>query len=375
MATTVTIDCDYSGWLRAYGSDYDAIHDSTSAGMVADAESTFSVGQDVWLISSHKVIRRALLRFDLSSLPPSVSISSITLKIYGSADLSTTDFDVTTVAVTSDPSDPFSYSDYSKLDTTDLGHLSTGACSTGAYNDITINATGISHIISRFKANTTLYLGLRSSRDISATSPSGAEYFTFKSWSHSSPPQLEITYTNWPEDRHPDAPAFPSDGLVDSNTQAVIQEYLDDMTTILASVADTSSNIDLSTDKGIEWAGTEKISWDSVNSRVVFDSLAVDNSITVADDFAVEGTATFGSLTAATASVGTYWSTVGTLYASDIKGSVTDNELVFTETGQVIGTEAKAKMYYYSTDNELRVNLYPTGESAKVGVLADWDLL
>lgn len=373
---TITIDCEYCGDLKKHSNLYVAVHDATEAFIVHDSATTFTAGQDKGGYSgSMYYIWRMIMKFDLSSLPDDISITGATLKLYGNTDYSTTDFDVTVVEVVPDPDDPLAHADYSKLDTTDLGHLSTGSCSTSAYNDITINVTGRNMIYNRLQENTTLYLGVRSAEDISASSPAGAEYFIFQSWSSSNPPQIEITYYSYEDDVFPSAPSFPTLSRVSSNTQSLIQSYIEDMTEVLGSVVDTSSNIDLSTDKTIKWGGATKISWDSVNSRVVFDSLAIDNSITVADDFVVEATATFGSLTAATASVGTYWSTVGTLYASDIKGSVTDNELVFTETGQVFGTEAKAKMYYYSTDNALRVNLYPTGESAKVGVLADWDLL
>jgi hypothetical protein len=83
--------------------------------------------------------------------------------------------------------------DYGDLldETVSRGQLSTSGWVVGGYNPITLNSTGWSEIS---KTGTTKF-GLRSSRDISASVPSGAEVVWFSSSEGGHAAKLEVTYS------------------------------------------------------------------------------------------------------------------------------------------------------------------------------------
>lgn len=139
---------------------------------------------------------RGFLFFDTSSIPDSATITSATLSLYGATDFSATNFDVVvTNGQPTYPHDPMAIGDYDKTNYSGSGgSFNTGTFTTTGYNNITLNATGISWIS---KTGTTK-LTLRSSLDIAGTSPAGDEYVVFypaETAGTSQDPVLVVTYT------------------------------------------------------------------------------------------------------------------------------------------------------------------------------------
>ena len=135
------------------------------------ANSTIIVGQAGG--GSYTVYRGALY-FDTSAIPDGATITSATLKIACNADASDTDFNITiTNGQPTYPHDPFVTGDYAKANYADTsgGSLTTSGITLDAYKDIAVNATGLTWI----NLTGTTKLLLRSSRDISGTSPGGFE--------------------------------------------------------------------------------------------------------------------------------------------------------------------------------------------------------
>ncbi len=176
------------GVVANWGATYSTVR-SASTGAYASSNGTSAiVGQT--LITTTYYIYRWYMYFDTSSLTSAATISDATLKLYGSANNSTTDFDVTMVAWNEGTA--ISTTDFNGLGTTSYGALNTSGWTTSGYNDLTITDTSI---IS--KTGNTL-VGLRSSRDISGTTPTGSEYVTIymnDNSGTSQDPVLEITYS------------------------------------------------------------------------------------------------------------------------------------------------------------------------------------
>jgi len=159
-----------------------------------------TVGQASYIAggTSYWEVYRDCLLFDTSSLPDNATITAVTLSLYCEFDQSGTDFDIVVVSG-ADINDPPVLADYGDLldDTVSRGSINTSSIVANAYNDITLNATGISEIsltgVTKF--------GLRSSRDISSTSPgvpppTHSEYVEFSlSSTPNQEPKLVITYT------------------------------------------------------------------------------------------------------------------------------------------------------------------------------------
>lgn len=170
---------------------YSAVHGAPS-GTVDAGSLRIRIGQSA--SGSALYIYRGGLFFDTSSLPDDATITSATLSLYGSDYQLGTDFDITVVDG-SVLEDPMVNSDYGDLlpQTTGGGTFNTAGFSTSGYNDIALNAMGINWIS---KTGTTKF-GLRSSRDISATPPTGPEHVRI--WANEKGegyrPKLVVTYT------------------------------------------------------------------------------------------------------------------------------------------------------------------------------------
>jgi hypothetical protein len=121
-------------------------------------------------------VDRGYVYFDTSSIPDSVEIASATLYLYGQADNSTTDFNISiNSGMPTYPTDPLAATDFNKTYYTDGGgSLTTSGFSIAGYNAITLNSTGLGWIN---KTGTTKFC-IRSSRDVAATTPTGDEYVT-----------------------------------------------------------------------------------------------------------------------------------------------------------------------------------------------------
>ncbi len=179
------------GGLEQSDINYSAVHDAPS-GTVNAGSLRIRIGQSA--AGSALYIYRGGLFFDTSSLPDDATITSATLSLYGSDHQLGTDFDITVVDG-SVLEDPMVNSDYGDLlpQTTGGGTFNTAGFSTSGYNDIALNAAGISWIS---KTGTTKF-GLRSSRDISVTPPTGTEHLRI--WANEKGegyrPKLVVTYT------------------------------------------------------------------------------------------------------------------------------------------------------------------------------------
>ncbi len=144
-------------------------------------------------------IYRTFLCFPLKALSKR-TVYACTLYVNGDADQSVTDFDLKVVGASTYKS---------TMDTTDFSHFSgwaaSGAYSITALNDsissaaysadwnaIVFNASGLATVQSAL--NDTLWIAILSSRDVSATEPSGVEYVGYDSPSDTNKPYLSIEY-------------------------------------------------------------------------------------------------------------------------------------------------------------------------------------
>ena len=173
---------------RDFPTSYGTVHNLTSGNGVSAGG---YIGQ--WRDEYGWLISRGFVTFDTRHIAPGKVISAV-LQIYGTRDLSATDFDIVVqkgsyYSPSTDPTkEDFDYRYYSG----DGGRLPTASFKTGAYNNIELNADGISWI--GWKSGWTS-LAIRSSRDIAARAPSGDEAVEVElgpTLFH--PPRLIITY-------------------------------------------------------------------------------------------------------------------------------------------------------------------------------------
>jgi hypothetical protein len=168
---------------------YATAHDA-GAGGITDKSTIIFIGQTY--VAPDYSLYRAMIPVDTSGLPDDAILLGGVVGLYGDADLSATDFDLTVVEFTG--SNPIVSEDYHHFGATSWGSLSTaGGFSITGYNSITLNATGLAAIS---KTGVTL-LGLRSSREIVGTVPTQSERVVVKSADNSGTdmdPKLDITY-------------------------------------------------------------------------------------------------------------------------------------------------------------------------------------
>ena len=179
---------------RDFPTSYGTVHNLTSGDSVGPGG---YIGQ--WRDEYGWFISRGFVTFNTRpicgyELCPAGKIIKAVLQIYGTRDLSATDFDIVVQkgSYYSPSTDPtkgdFDYRYYSG----DGGRLPTASFKTGAYNNIELNADGISWI--GWKSGLTA-LAIRSSRDIATRAPSGDEAVAVElgpTLFH--PPRLIITY-------------------------------------------------------------------------------------------------------------------------------------------------------------------------------------
>lgn len=136
-------------------------------------------------------ISRGALFFDTSNLLAQDNVQSATLQFYVESDDSTTDFEVTIIDG-SGCNGPLQTSDYYELwlNTDNLGSVTTVGLSTTGYTTVSLNATGLTKI----NKDGFTKIGLRSSRDISGTTPTGDEYISIYMGESVHPPILTVTY-------------------------------------------------------------------------------------------------------------------------------------------------------------------------------------
>ncbi len=217
----VTVDTDVSydtttddGRVNGYSTDYPTAQ--TTGAASASAEISLPVGQ--LLAATYYTVYRCAVFFATGDLPDDASITGASVVLSGFADVSATDFDVTMVAYSGGA--PAGTADFGSFGTTSFGTVNTSTYTSGD-NTITLNATGRAAIVKN--ANTPM--GIVSSRDISATAPTGNEYVRFDSANGSPAPKIDITYES---------------GTTDKPTADTIAPHLTHATTIgLPSTAQT----------------------------------------------------------------------------------------------------------------------------------------
>lgn len=336
-----------------------------------------NVGQrymDISGSNKYRVIRMGLI-FDLSVIPLNVVITAVTMRYRVENDYSDTDFNVAVVEGTFGSS--FSYDDFDEFETTSFGSVSTNGISPPMWMSFTINSTGLLKIDEQFP---NIKLGLVSDRDISETAPSMPDHYEYLDGlgylDPDYPPELIVTYSDWPNERYPEDPSFPTIGRVDLDTLAVIQAYIEDLTDLLGQMTDGDANIDFQDpDNYIIWDGTpEKISYDSVNDRVEFNKLVSGFAITLGDDLfcnnlqvttAIDVQGDTPSIVSGDANFS------DTAYASE-QDSLTDNELWHDANTGIIGFDPdEAFMYQLNSDGDFIVAI-ELGAGIKTAILVDF---
>jgi hypothetical protein len=165
---------------------------SAPSGTVDSSSTYLSIGQT--LSSSVYYLYRGFVLFDTSSLPSNAYLDSAVLSLYKKDDFSTTDFLLTIQnGQPTYPHNPLQATDYGKsLYSGNGGSLNTANFVNGRNNITLTNLSWVNKI-------GTTKLCLRSSRDISGTTPTGNEYVNV--YSANAPlqgevPKLIITYRN-----------------------------------------------------------------------------------------------------------------------------------------------------------------------------------
>lgn len=189
--TTTFYTTSSDGYIWDKDTSYTTVHDSTSG----TVDSTrVRVGQQYNTSSGYYYVMRAFVFFDTSTLPDNATITSAILSLYCGNDASDTDFDIVLQnGQPTYPHDPlqsadFLYSYYSG----NGGSLNTSGIVNLAYNDLTLNSTGIGWI----STTGTTKLCLKSSRDINNNTPTGFEDVSFETYENGSDyqPKLTVTY-------------------------------------------------------------------------------------------------------------------------------------------------------------------------------------
>lgn len=210
-ATSTFYSSSSDGYIRDSDETYITAWGSLT-GIISDAGNSATIGQKKTIfVPPTYVIYRSFVFFDTSSLVDDLVIDTAVLGLYGSQDVSASDFNI----VVQDgqptyPHDPLEIGDYSNLHYSgDGGSFSTSSWSTSGYNNISLNSDGKSWID---KTGWTK-LCLRSSEDIAMSSPTGSEFVLWYTSEQGSgyQPFLEVTWVV----------GGPEDDFVDNNTSDV----------------------------------------------------------------------------------------------------------------------------------------------------------
>mgnify|MGYP001565150853 CR=1 FL=1 len=187
--TTVNISCSTADALIVSNNlNYTTAHDASSADSIT--VNLLLVGQAL-SGGDYDVYRNGII-INTTSIPITALINSAKARFKVVDDLSSTDFLVTVVSGT-DLTDTIVVADYGDLlnDTTSFGSLTTAGVSLVDWNDINLNATGLVALQAAVTSGDKFRFGIRSSRDISSTTPTGLEWISCNTFP---PVELEVTY-------------------------------------------------------------------------------------------------------------------------------------------------------------------------------------
>ncbi len=167
------IEIDATNWGELFKDDavYATAQGAASGDSVSNNDTEIYLGQGYVDTPLYSLWRGALI-FPVQLLPPGATVISAILSIWGKTDDSDTDFNITIVNG-SDLADSFVLADYGDLldEVADYGALTTLGLSLTGYNDITLTAAGIAALQTAVTAGNKIRFGVRSSRDISVTTP------------------------------------------------------------------------------------------------------------------------------------------------------------------------------------------------------------
>lgn len=183
----------YDGEIYNFNSNYTTCRNS-EMGIPSDEETYFYFGQDWSGILVQYAIYRAFPFFDTIIIPDSANITSCILSLYISTDESDKDFNMTIQnGQPTYPHAPLEDEDYYySLYSGNGGNRNTSTIIGVGYWNVTLNSVGLGWIN---KLGTTKFC-LRSSRDISAITPTGDEWLELYSIEKGSAyaPKLYVTY-------------------------------------------------------------------------------------------------------------------------------------------------------------------------------------
>lgn len=181
-ADTETTSVD--GYVRTNSSDdtwTNQRDDTGTSGEASDTANVNALGVVHGTSTNYHYFTRGFVLFDTSSLPDGDAISAATLSIYG-FDSQTTISGGELGIVSSSPASntaivPGDFYRYTHFGSTEFGtRIAAGSWITGAYNDITLNASGLANIsktgVSKF--------GFRTGFDLDDSAPSGSSGDTFQ---------------------------------------------------------------------------------------------------------------------------------------------------------------------------------------------------
>lgn len=170
--------------------------DKATASLVQEV-TDLQMGQAEWcaVCGSRYIITRNVLKFDTASIPDSDVISAATLSVYPSAKDATNSDSLEIVTATTAANTSLTAADYAKANwgTTSFGSLTLSALSTGAYNDITLNGSGIAAI----SKTAVSHFGERSGNDLNNTTPTQRGYsieYSADAAGTSTDPKLTVTH-------------------------------------------------------------------------------------------------------------------------------------------------------------------------------------
>ena len=200
MSVLTVFSSSGDGWVRRATSDETfAINRAASEGNLLDYTSTTTQAQITKSGTDNFDISRCFLPFDTSSLPDDATIDSATLSIYvtvkNDADIVSLVLVQTTQASTSSlVLDDFDQCGTLNSPTEGAARITVSGLTLNAYNDFTLNATGLTWIS---KTGFTK-LGIRISRDGDNSEPTGVNNMVlsaFEETGTSQDPKLVINYT------------------------------------------------------------------------------------------------------------------------------------------------------------------------------------
>ena len=190
--TLTVYSASSDGYIYKSGSTYSTVQ-GASTGTVNSSGTYITIGQKKVALGPTYYVYRGFVFFNTSALPSNAYLDNATLSIYKKDDYSTTDFDITIQnGQPTYPHNPMQTGDYFRNYYSGNGGTLGTSRFTSGYNAITmsnlnwINKTGITKLC------------LRSSRDISGTTPTGNEYVNVYSneFLGMNPPRLVINYRN-----------------------------------------------------------------------------------------------------------------------------------------------------------------------------------